>query len=42
MENRFFVGTDCLNSALQCDTTSLKVMIASARIFGLGSNDAVS
>jgi hypothetical protein len=42
MENMFFEGTDCLNSALQCDMTSLKLMIASARIFGWGSNDAVS
>jgi len=42
MENRFYEGTDCLYSALQSGMTSLKVMIASARSFGWGSNEAVT
>jgi len=41
MESRFFEGTDCLNSALQSGMTSLKVMIASARSFVWGSNEAL-
>jgi glutamine cyclotransferase len=41
MENMFFEGTDCLNSALQSGMASLKVMIASARSFGWGSNETV-
>jgi len=42
MENRFFEGTDCMKSAIRSDMTSLKVMIASERLVGWGSNKAVT
>jgi hypothetical protein len=42
MENMFFESTDCLNSPLQSNMKSLKVMIAPARSFGWGSNEAVT
>jgi len=42
MENKMFEGTDRLNAALISGVTSLRVMVASARSVGWGSNGAVA
>jgi hypothetical protein len=42
LENKICEDTDCLNTALSSDVTSLQVMAASARSVCWGSSEAVT